>query len=130
MDIRKTNRLLTIFAVLSVCALGVYIILSNLNNNIVFFYPPSEIPSVISSNEKIRVGGLVKQGSIRKLSVNRILFTIEDRKAQLHIEYEGVVPLLFREKQGIVAEGKFVENKIFIASRLLSKHDENYKPPQ
>lgn len=129
MNTRKINRLITILVILSICSSGVYIILSNLSDNIVFFYPPSEIPKTISNTEKIRVGGLVKQGSIQKIASNKILFTVEDNKSELQIEYEGITPALFREKQGIVAEGKFSDDHLFIASKLLSKHDENYRPP-
>lgn len=111
-------------------ALGIYIILSNLNDNILFFYPPSEIDKIQLSTGKVRVGGLVKEGTIIKISDKKILFTITDNLADLQIEYEGILPALFREKQGIVAEGKLVSSGRFIASKLLAKHDENYMPPE
>ncbi len=115
---------------LTVCALGTYIILSNLNDNIVFFYPPSELTKIKSNTEKVRVGGLVKNDSIEIDSSGKVLFIITDNIADLQIEYHGILPALFREKQGIVAEGVLLSNNLFKASKLLAKHDENYRPPE
>ena len=114
---------------LSLCSIGVYIILSNLNDNIVFFYPPSEI-SKIKENTKVRVGGIVKNGSITRETDNKIRFIITDYSEELEIIYQGILPALFREGQGIVAEGNFKLPKSFLAIKLLAKHDENYMPPQ
>ena len=131
MQVKKRNRLIGIISMLAVCSLGVYIILSNLNDNIVFFYPPSEIAKIRSKTGKVRVGGLVKKDSIIKLSDKKILFTITDHLADLQVEYQGILPALFRENQGIVAEGILILNTtIFKASKLLTKHDENYMPPE
>ena len=116
---------------LIISAAGVYLILSNLNDNIVFFYPPSEISKISSNTEKVRVGGLVKEGSIiNSPDSGKTIFTITNHIAELEIEYNGILPALFREKQGIVAEGKLVANNLFKASKLLAKHDENYRPPE
>lgn len=114
---------------MTICTLGAYIILSSLSDNIVFFHPPSEIEK-IQPNTKARVGGLVKEGSIIRVSDTKILFTITDHKADLQIEYDGLLPVLFREGQGIIAEGNLQSKELFIASKLLAKHDENYKPPE
>ena len=114
---------------LSLCSLGVYIILSNLNDNIVFFYPPSEI-SKIKENTKVRVGGIVKNGSIIRETDNKIRFIITDYSEELEIIYQGILPALFREGQGIVAEGTLHHARSFLAIKLLAKHDENYMPPQ
>ena len=131
MQVKKRNRLIGIISMLAVCSLGVYIILSNLNDNIVFFYPPSEIAKIRSKTGKVRVGGLVKKDSIIKLSDKKILFTITDHLADLQVEYQGILPALFRENQGIVAEGILILNTTtFKASKLLTKHDENYMPPE
>ena len=119
---------------LSLCSFGVFIILSNLNDNIVFFYPPSEISKIKDSSTKVRVGGLVKVGSIiaegENNGDNKIRFTITDYKRELEITYRGILPALFREGQGIVAEGNLKSPYLFIATKLLAKHDENYMPPQ
>ncbi len=114
---------------LSLCSIGVYIILSNLNDNIVFFYPPSEI-SKIKKNSKVRVGGIVKNGSITREINNKIRFIITDYSEELEIIYQGILPALFREGQGIVAEGTLQPTRSFLAKKLLAKHDENYMPPQ
>lgn len=113
-----------------VSACGVYFILSSLNDNIVFFHPPAEIHKIQSEHSKVRVGGLVKIGSIKKYDDGKIIFTITDHTADLKIEYKGILPALFREKQGIVAEGKLVSPNLFVANKLLAKHDENYTPPE
>lgn len=130
MQIKTRNRLTIILIILSLCSAGIYFILSSLNNNIVFFHPPSEIHKIQSSARKVRVGGLVKKGSILKITDNKITFSITDNVADLKIEYTGLLPALFREKQGIVAEGKLVTPKLFKATKLLAKHDENYTPPE
>ena len=114
---------------ISLCSIGVYIILSSLNDNIVFFYPPSEI-SKIEKNSKVRVGGMVKNGSIIREKDNKIRFIITDYTEELEIIYQGILPALFREGQGIVAEGTLQSTKSFWAIKLLAKHDENYMPPQ
>ena len=114
---------------LSLCSIGVYIILSSLNDNIVFFYPPSEI-SKIKENTKVRVGGIVKNGSITRETDNKIRFIITDYSEELEIIYQGILPALFREGQGIVAEGTLQPARSFLAIKLLVKHDENYMPPQ
>ncbi|PCJ29368.1 MAG: cytochrome c maturation protein CcmE [Rickettsiales bacterium] len=139
---RKRNRLIGILSILSFCLFGVYIILSNLTDNIVFFHPPSEISKIQPGATKARVGGIVRAGSILRISAKKISFIITDHIADLRIEYEGVLPALFREGQGIVAEGmlapkpspgsalELAPDTIFIASKLLAKHDENYTPPE
>lgn len=113
---------------LSLCSIGVYTILSSLNDNIVFFYPPSEI-SKIKKNSKVRVGGIVKNGSITREEDNKIRFIITDYSEELEIIYQGILPALFREGQGIVAEGTLQPARSFLAKKLLAKHDENYMPP-
>jgi cytochrome c-type biogenesis protein CcmE len=127
---KKRNRLFGIIAMLSVCSLGVYIILSNLNDNIVFFYPPSELSKIKSNTEKVRVGGFIKEGSIELSSDGKVIFIITDYIAELQIEYHDILPALFREKQGVVAEGLLLSKNLFKASKLLAKHDENYRPPE
>lgn len=130
MQKRTRNRLISVLGLLSIIGSGVYIILSNLEDNIVFFYPPSEISKITYNDHKMRVGGLVKEGTIQKISDSKISFIITDNAADLEVIYDGIVPILFREKQGIVAEGKLISTKLFIARKLLAKHDENYMPPE
>ena len=109
-------------------SLALWLILRNFNENIVFFFSPTDLSSKNIQGQIIRVGGLVKEGSIKRN--DQILeFIITDNNNDLSIKFEGVAPNLFREKQGIIAKGKIV-NKIFIASELLAKHDENYMPKE
>jgi cytochrome c-type biogenesis protein CcmE len=129
MNKRVRARLLSIIGVFTIASIGVYFILSNLEDNIVFFYPPSDIEKIINAKTKIRVGGLVKENSITILAPNQIRFAITDYHNDLVVEYIGLLPALFREKQGIVAEGIFSDG-LFLAKKLLAKHDENYMPPE
>jgi cytochrome c-type biogenesis protein CcmE len=102
-----------------------------LEDNVVYFLSPTEIhnKSNISFNKKIRVGGLVKIGSINKKG-NMVNFIITDLKNEIVVSYSGLIPNLFSEGKGIVAEGKLNDKKYFIASKILAKHDENYMPPE
>jgi len=122
------NRLITIIICFCSVALGISIILYNLEKSIVFFVPPSRINEVEQKKE-LRVGGLVKVASIHKIAADKISFIITDNIKDLEILYQGVLPALFREKQGIIAIGKMSDGK-FVARELLAKHDENYKPPK
>ncbi|KAJ6644953.1 Cytochrome c-type biogenesis protein CcmE [Pseudolycoriella hygida] len=107
-------------------SLAIYMILHNLKDNITFFYPPSKI-NAVKTGQEFRVGGLVKVGSIEKEAPNRVNFIITDNIKELAVTYQGLLPALFRENQGIVAAGK-INNNVFIARELLTKHDENYSP--
>lgn len=128
MQKKVKNRLKIILFYLLCSAGGVYMILYNLEDNIVFFYPPSKI-NELKLGKEFRVGGLVKVGSIKKITADKVHFVITDDIKDLEISYQGVLPALFREKQGIVAVGK-TSGSLFIARELLTKHDENYYPAQ
>ena len=129
MNKRKQTRLFSIVGLLAIVSLGVYLILTNLEDNIVFFYPPSDIEKITNSKGKVRVGGLVEENSIITLAPNKIRFTLTDYQNNIIVEYTGILPVLFRAKQGIVAEGLLVDN-VFVTNKLLAKHDENYMPPE
>ena len=118
--------ILLIFAILAL-----YITLKSLEENVVYFYSPTEIynKTSISSNVTIRVGGLAKEESINKKGTS-INFIITDLKNEIIISYKGLVPNLFAEGKGVVAEGKLRDKKYFIADKILAKHDENYMPPE
>ena len=109
----------------------IFFIFKSLEENIVYFFSPSEIydkPN-ISFNEKIRIGGLVKEDSIIKDQTS-IKFIITDLKKEIIISYSGAVPNLFSEGKGVIAEGELKDKKYFIADKILAKHDENYMPPE
>ena len=109
----------------------VYGILKSLEENVVYFFSPTEIYNKedISFNKKIRVGGLVKDGSIinNQTSIN---FIVTDLNNEIIVSYKGSLPNLFSEGKGVVAEGKLKDKKYFIADKILAKHDENYMPPE
>ena len=109
----------------------VFIVLKSLEENLVYFFSPTEIfnKTNIALNKKIRIGGLVKEGStIKKEST--INFIITDLKIEIIVSYKGLVPNLFSEGKGVIAEGKLKDKKFFIADKILAKHDENYMPPE
>ena len=112
-------------------AIVIFMILRSLEENVVYFFSPTEIynKTNISFNKKIRVGGLVKMNSIstNETSIN---FIITDLKKEIVVSYNGLVPNLFSEGKGVVAEGKLKDKKYFVADKILAKHDENYMPPE
>ena len=116
---------------LFIAVLIIFFILKSLEDNVIYFFSPTEIhnKSDISYNKKIRVGGLVKIGSINKEG-NMINFIITDLKNEIVVSYSGLIPNLFSEGKGVVAEGKLNDKKYFIANKILAKHDENYMPPE
>ncbi len=98
-------------------------------DNLVFFYSPSELADrAISSTQRLRIGGLVETGSIINGAQDNITFVVTDGKASLKVQYTGLLPNLFREGQGVVAEGYLVNGTLFNAKTILAKHDENYMP--
>jgi len=121
------------FLVLSLisAAIVIFMVLRSLEENVVYFFSPTEIynKTNISFNKKIRVGGLVKMNSISKNETS-INFVITDLKKEIVVSYNGLVPNLFSEGKGVVAEGKLKDKKYFIADKILAKHDENYMPPE
>ncbi|MEC7137143.1 MAG: cytochrome c maturation protein CcmE [Pseudomonadota bacterium] len=127
--VKKRASLLTIL--LSVSVISVFLILNALNKNILYFNSPSDIrlKSDISTNKKIRVGGMVKKNTL-KINDQEIKFIITDFKNEIIVSFKGTVPNLFAEGKGVVAEGKLKDKKYFIADRILAKHDENYMPPE
>ena len=109
----------------------IFLILKSLEDNIVYFFSPTEIYNkpTISLNKKIRLGGLVKEGSTQKKD-SSINFIITDLKNEIIVSYNGLLPNLFAEGKGVVAEGQLTDKKYFIAEKILAKHDENYMPPE
>jgi len=129
----KSQRLIILFFFLSLLSLSTFLVLKSLEDNIVYFYSPTDINKKILSNEidlskRIRIGGLVKENSILKEG-KKISFKVYDGIDEILVTYNGILPDLFREEQGIVALGK-IENKNFNAIEILAKHDENYMPKE
>ncbi|MFT5703913.1 MAG: cytochrome c-type biogenesis protein CcmE [Rickettsiales bacterium] len=128
---KKRQRIKFILLLSLISLFALVFIVTNFRSNIVFFYSPSELFSSNALNQKIiRVGGLVKEGSV-EYSAGKLEFIITDYKDELKISYLGIKPDLFREKQGMIAKGTWNnQENIFIASELLAKHDEQYMPPE
>ena len=129
---KKVKPRIVFFIFLLVSAvLVVFIVLKSLEENVVYFLSPTEIynKTNISYEEKIRVGGLVKANSIKKNETS-INFVITDLKKEIFVSYNGLVPNLFSEGKGVVAEGKLRDKKYFVADKILAKHDENYIPSE
>ena len=129
---KKVKPRIALFVfLLTATSLVVFIVLKSLEENVVYFLSPTDIHNQtnISFDEKIRVGGLVKIKSINKNGTS-INFIITDLRKEIVVSYNGLVPNLFSEGKGVVAEGKLKDKKYFIADKILAKHDENYMPPE
>ena len=124
-------RFLFLSSIILIIALSIFLILKSLEENVVYFISPTEIKNLseIDKNKRIRVGGMVKEKSI-KLDQNEINFIITDYKNEINVKYSGAVPNLFSEGKGVVAEGYLSDRSFFNAKKILAKHDENYMPPE
>ena len=124
-------RLLFLLLVFSITVLIIFLILKSLEENVVYFFSPSEIynKADISFDKKIRVGGLVKIDSIKKNNTS-INFIITDFKNEINVSFDGAIPNLFAEGKGVVAEGFLSDHNFLNAKKILAKHDENYMPPE
>ena len=128
----KYKRLLILFLILSILGVATKLVLMALKENIIYFYTPNELKkkygNVKNIENKIRIGGLVLEDSV-VINKNESIFEITDKKDDIKVFFKGQLPDLFREGQGIVAEGILKDNKL-IANQVLAKHDENYMPPE
>ncbi|MET1078154.1 MAG: cytochrome c maturation protein CcmE [Pseudomonas sp.] len=127
----RKKRLLLILAILLGVSLAVGLALSALQQNINLFYTPTQIANgEVPADTRIRAGGMVKEGSlVRSTDSLTVRFVVTDFARDVTIEYQGILPDLFREGQGIVALGK-LEDGVLMADEVLAKHDENYMPPE
>ena len=124
----KNNRLFGLMLFFIPLSLGVFFLMSALKSNIVYFISPSELVNSNNINQKLRLGGLVEESSI--ISKGKLVkFRITDGNKSVLVQYNGILPDLFKEKQGVIVEGEF-DSLIFNASNLLAKHDENYIPKE
>ncbi len=124
-------RFVFLSSIFLIIILSVYLILKSLEENVVYFISPSEIKTLseINNNKKIRVGGMVKEDSI-KMDQNTVNFVITDFKNEINVSYSGAIPNLFAEGKGVVAEGFLNDRNYLKAKKILAKHDENYMPPE
>jgi len=128
---KKQTRLSLILSGLALLGVAVGLMLYALSDSIVFFYTPSEmIAKNISPGTRVRLGGLVEQGSLVKGDDGQVTFTVTDKTKAMKVSYKGLLPDLFREGQGVVAEGSAVGDGSFHADSVLAKHDEKYMPKE
>ncbi len=129
---KRRKRLLLILLMVSGVAVAAGIALKAFNENLMFFYSPSNVVAGEAPvNHLIRVGGLVTNGSVQRQPDGlTVKFDVTDNAETITVQYTGILPDLFREGQGIVAHGRLQEDRLFVADEVLAKHDENYMPPE
>ena len=126
----KRRRLWLLVGSLGVLGVAAALVLTALDDNLVFFYSPSQVADKhVAPERHFRLGGLVEAGSVRKAS-QEVRFTVTDTHKSVAVVYRGLLPDLFREGQGVVAEGALGHDGVFTAREVLAKHDENYMPPE
>ena len=130
--LRKRRRLYAVVAGLTMLGIAAALVLTALEDNIVFFHSPSDIHAKkIEPGQNFRMGGLVKEGSISKAEDGLVHnFEVTDLDHTIKVSYRGILPDLFREGQGVVTEGSLRPDGVFLAREVLAKHDENYMPPE
>lgn len=130
MNLKRRRRLVWLICMVIGVGVTVSLVLVALNKNINLYYTPSQIQASQLPRENLRIGGLVKKGSLQREGQGlKMHFVITDYHKEVPVFYDGIVPALFRENQGVVVEGRFVANGLFMASQVLAKHDEKYMPP-
>ena len=126
----KRRRLWMLVGSLAVLGVAAALVLVALNDNIVFFYSPTQLAEKKPGPaQRLRIGGLVEQGSVRKQG-QEVRFVVTDLAKTVPVVYRGLLPDLFREGQGVIAEGTMGADGVFVAREVLAKHDENYMPPE
>ena len=128
---RRHQRMLFVGVVAAGVAVAALLAIRGLGENMLFFFSPSQIAAgEVPAGQPVRVGGLVVQGSVERGADLAVTFVLSDGAENIAVHYEGILPDLFREGQGIVARGRLLERGGFAADEVLAKHDENYMPPE
>lgn len=132
MRLRKQQRLILVVVALVLLGGASGLVLFALSDSVAFFVTPSEIASgQVESDKRFRLGGLVVDGSIERGDQDGMVrFRLTDQVSEVPVSYRGILPDLFREGQGIVAQGMLGQDGVFVASEVLAKHDESYMPPE
>lgn len=127
----RRRRLLVLLAVLSSLALAAVLVLSALRDNLLFFYTPAQLQAMpAGTRHVVRLGGMVEPGSVRREPQGlKVRFVVADGQARIPVEYEGLLPDLFRESQGVVTSGRLAAHGVFVAHEVLAKHEETYAAP-
>lgn len=128
---RKQRRGIMIGLGVGVLSVAAILVLFALRDTVVFFHTPSDVAEKkIAAGQRIRLGGLVADGSVKRGEGAKVAFAVTDTLKTINVTYQGILPDLFREGQGVVAEGRLDPSGMFIADSVLAKHDENYMPPE
>jgi cytochrome c-type biogenesis protein CcmE len=129
---RRHKRVAFILVGLAALGLAAYLAASAFRENLVFFFSPTQVAAKEAPvNRSFRVGGLVQEGSLKRDTDGlTVRFTVTDTAANVPVVYKGILPDLFKEGRGCVAQGRLDNNGVFIADQVLAKHDENYMPPE
>ncbi|MCA1941672.1 MAG: cytochrome c maturation protein CcmE [Caenispirillum bisanense] len=127
---RKKRRLYFVGAGMLALFAGAALVLTAFQDNLVFFYSPSDLQTKqVSADQRFRLGGMVEEGTVEKQG-DTVRFKVTDYAASTPVTFTGLLPDLFREGQGVVAEGRIGADGVFVATEVLAKHDENYMPPE
>ena len=127
----RQKRLIFILIGLAVLGLAAWLVFNALGNNMSYFYSPTEVVEKKAPEDHLfRLGGMVVNGSVERGKELTVRFAVTDTANAVNVEYTGILPDLFEEGQGVIAQGKLGDNGIFVASEVLAKHDENYMPPE
>jgi cytochrome c-type biogenesis protein CcmE len=128
---RKKRRLQIIVAGMTMLAIAVFLVLTAFQDNILFFYSPTDVmEKSVKEGQSIRLGGVVAEGSVKHAADGQIRFDVTDFKNVIVVRYTGLLPDLFREGQGVITEGWMEADGSFHATSVLAKHDENYMPKE
>jgi cytochrome c-type biogenesis protein CcmE len=126
----RQKRLAIILGIVSAVGIATALVLNAFQSNLVFFYSPTQVVSKEApTNRTFRLGGLVKEGSVKRDGVN-VNFMVTDTAKTIPVQYQGILPDLFKEGKGVVAQGQLGADGVFVAREVLAKHDENYMPPE
>ncbi|HPT49204.1 MAG TPA: cytochrome c maturation protein CcmE [Accumulibacter sp.] len=128
----RHKRIALILGGLAILALAATLVLNAFRSNLVFFFTPTQVVAGEAPKGKnFRIGGMVKEGSLhREADGVTLRFVVTDTDKEMPVAYKGILPDLFREGKGVVAQGKLGDDGLFVASEVLAKHDENYMPPE
>jgi len=131
MNPKKRRRLMFVLALVAAAGGGTALVLTALRDNVLYFYSPTDVfAKHVPAGRNFRIGGLVEANSVKHGKGADVTFTVTDGKSKVPVEFNGVLPALFREGQGVVALGALNETGTFNASEVLAKHDEKYMPPE
>lgn len=127
---RRGKRLTIVGVAGALLVAAAALVLAGLRDSIVYFYAPTELASKASAGQRVKIGGLVMAGSVGHDDTGALLFRVTDNKTSVPVRYTGVVPDLFKETKGVIAEGIYQPGSTFAADSVLAKHDENYMPKE